>query len=151
MGTYFQRDIESTDDGDLVLDSNGDFKIASPIRTTAQAVNNFLLTNKGELLTDVNFGANLQSFYGDRNVVDTHRLMERSILAGLEVQKLIDPSDLSVDVIPIETDEAAIIIDIKGQFIDFEKTGAFGFIENNNGQVYGYKYPFLGGPLKRIE
>lgn len=151
MATYFKRDIESTDDGDLIIDSDGDFKVATPIRTVAQAINNFLLTNKGELLTDVAFGANLQAFYGSNNIVQTHQQMERQIVAGLQIQGIVDPNDLNVDVVPIETDEAAILVNLKGTFVDAENTGAFRFIDMSEGQSYGYLYPFLGGPLRRID
>lgn len=148
MAIYNLVDIETTDDGDLVIDSIGDFKIATPLRTLAQTINNIILTNKGELLTDTSFGANLQSFYGESNRPSTHQMMEQSIIQEVRNQGYIDLSDIEIDIVPIDQNEAALMVEIKGDFVDIETTGSFGaFMPKYNGVAMGYIYPFISGRI----
>lgn len=147
MGMYFTQDIESTDDGDIVVSDYGDIKLATPLRTVAQAIDWVILTNKGELLSEPSFGANIQSFYGDDNNAQTHQLMEMNIKEQLRLQGLIDLNDFDLDVIPIETDEAAIMVEVRGSFLDTDNaTGAYRkFIDDFDGLFRGYVYPFTSG------
>lgn len=148
-GIYVLQDLQVTDDGDLVMSEFGDLKIASPLRTVAQAIDWIILTNKGELLAEPRFGANIQSFYGDDNSPITHTHMETNILEEVRTQGLINMSDIDVDVVPIDTDEAAILVEIKGNFMDTESiTGAYQrFIDEFGGLTRGYVYPFTSGVI----
>jgi hypothetical protein len=148
MAFYTLSDIESTDDGDLVLDSIGDFKVATPLRTVAQAINNIILTNKGELLMEPSFGANLQQFKGHLNTQEIRSLMEKNIEVEVEKQGLIDRRDFSVDAVAVDINTVGIITTIRGVFPDVETTGAFGgILEIDQGLDMAYVYPFNGGPL----
>lgn len=146
---YVLQDLETTDDGDFVIADHGDLKVADPLRTVAQAIDWVILTNKGELLAEPDFGANIQAFYGDQNTEATHRMMETNIVEQLRVQGLVDIADLDVDVVPIEIDEAAIILELKGNFLDTTSaTGAYEqFIDNFDGLTRGYVYPFTSGVI----
>ena len=152
MAIYASQDLEVTDDGDLVISDFGDLKIASPLRTIAQGIDWIILTNKGELLSDPSFGANIQSFYGDPNTDEAHRMMELSIIEQARTQGLIDLADIDVDVIPVDTDEASIIVEIKGSFLDTESAeGAYQkLIDSFDGLVRGYIYPFTSGKIVPI-
>lgn len=152
MSLYFLQDVEATDDGDLVVSENGDLKLASPLRTVAQAIDWTILTNKGELLSDVTFGSNIQTFYGSHNSIDNHRLMESQIKQQLRLQGLIDMNDLEVEIMPIEQDEAAILVTVKGSYLDTESlTGAYTrYLPDFDGLVRGYLYPFLGGQIQAL-
>jgi len=152
MAIYALQDIEVTDDGDIVIDEFGEIKIASPLRTVAQAIDWVLLTNKGELVAEPSFGANIQSFYGDSNIGTTHQFMEASIIQELGMQGLVEIESTDIDVVPIETDEATILIHTKGNFLDTEsETGAFTrFIDQFDGVVRAYIYPFTSGTIKPI-
>lgn len=148
MAVYSLTDIEVTDDGDLVLDKLGDIKVASPFRTVAQLINTVILTNKGELLAEPGFGANLQTYYGSKNNPYTHQMMESEIIEEIRRQGYIDLSDISVDVLPIDINEAALMVEMRGQFIDTETTGAFGrFLPISDGVTFGYIYPFTSGRI----
>lgn len=148
MAIYALIDMQVTDDGDLVLDDIGDFKIASPSRTVIQCINNIILTNKGELLTDVNFGANLQTYYGSSNSRQNHQLMEREIIEEVRRQGYIELSDIEVDITPVDINEAAIIVEVKGQFIETEDTGSFGSLAvKYDGVSHAYLYPFTSGRI----
>ena len=151
MGIYLHTDVETTDDGDFIIDDLGDLKVASPMRTVAQAINNIILTNKGELLTDTSFGANLQQFYGDRNTEYTRHMMERNILSEVSNQGLIDRSDFSVDVVAVDISEAGIIATINGVFIDTSTGNLGGVIKVDNGIDMGYLYPFISGVITPVD
>lgn len=147
MSLYVLQDLETTDDGDLVA-SNGDLKIASPLRTVAQAIDQVILTNKGDLFTEPSFGANLDEFYGKPNIDANHRLMEQSIYQAVNEQNLISPSDIEIDIVPIDTDEAALLVEIKGKFLNIPSTGEVTFSSEFEGLVRGYKYPFTSGRIE---
>lgn len=148
MAVYSLIDLETTDDGDLAIDNIGDLKIASPFRTVVQAINNIILTNRGELLTDPSFGANLQAYYGEKNDAYSHQMIEREIIEEIRKQGYIDLADIDVDVVPVDINEAALLVSMKGQFIDTETTGAFGtFTPPYDGITMGYIYPFTSGRI----
>jgi len=147
MSLYVLQDLETTDDGDLVI-SNGDLKIASPLRTVAQAIDQVILTNKGDLFTEPSFGANLDEFYGKPNIDANHKLMEQSIYQAINEQGLISPGDIEIDIVPIDTDEAALLVEMKGNFLNLPATGEVTFNSDFDGLVRGYKYPFTSGRIE---
>lgn len=136
MSLYIATDIHTTDDGDLILDNIGDLKTAEPIRTVTQAVNALILTNKGDLLTDPRFGANLGNYYGERNTAYTRNLMEQDILASIRSQGLIDPADIEVDIIPLDVDKVTVMASINGTFMNLSATGSYNeYVTNYNDNV----------------
>lgn len=151
MAIYTDIDIEITDDGDLVLE-DGDLKSATPLRTTAQAIHIAILTNKGELATETLWGADIQTFYGERNTAETRNYIQLNILEALRTQGLIKLDDIEVDVIPTDIHKAAIIVSLDGSFINtdpnLDNYGAF--VSLPDGLTMAYAYPFTGGPLTRI-
>jgi len=152
MAIYILQDMQASDDGDLILDDHGDFKLASPLRTTTQAINTTILTNKGDIITDPLYGANLISFYGDTNNEQTHALMESTLKEALRIQSLVHISDIDIDVVPIDTDQAAVLVDLKGTFADTEDTtgAVLRPLPMDNGVSLGYIYPFTSGLISVI-
>jgi hypothetical protein len=152
MAIYTLQDIEVTDDGDLVISDFGDIKIASPLRTVAQAIDWVVLTNKGELFSDINFGANIQSFYGSDNAPPTHSLMEMTIADEIKRQGLISMSDFDVDVISTDINSASILIEMKGDFMETEDPDAayLDLVQEFDGLYRGYEYPFTSGVIKPL-
>ena len=150
MAFYVHTDIETTDDGDLVIDEIGDISVASPLKTATQAINNIILTNKGELLTDTSFGANLQQFYGNRNSREARALMERQIEAEVQRQALLDLADVSVDVVAIDVSDAAIIVNVRGAFVDTTTGNLGGIVQPDDGIEMGYLYPFASHTITKI-
>jgi len=145
-------DIETTDDGDILIDKFGDLKVASPLRTITQGINNVILTNKGELLMEPTFGANLQQFYGEPNVEEIRSLMERNIIGEVDRQQLMDPADVTVDAVAIDIDSVALITTVQGIYPEVEDTGNLGGLLNiDDGVTMAYIYPFTSGIIEKAE
>jgi hypothetical protein len=152
MGVYVNIDLEATDDGDLVLDAIGDLKIASPIRTMAQAVNTAVLTNKGDLIGDPLWGANLEDFIGERNTIQTREFMRLNIVDAIREQGLAVAEDVDIDVIPTDVNTVAILIIILGSYFNTElDNDNFGrFVQPEQGIEMAYNYPYIGGLITRL-
>lgn len=149
---YISTDIQTTADGDLVLNTAGDIKTADPIDTVSQAVNAVILTNKGDLLTAPSFGANIGNYYGERNNTITRTLMEQDILASIKSQGLIDPADIEVDIVPLDVDKVTVIVTVNGTFMTLNSTGqSNAYLTNfNNNIVMAYLYPYSSETIQRV-
>jgi hypothetical protein len=147
MAMYGIQDIEATDDGDIVLDDLGDIKIANPLRTMGQIVNWTILTNRGELVTDPSFGANLQQFYGERNTEATRNFMEKNIITELVERQIVTNTDLEVDVVALTPHEAAVFVSIDGEFIDTDDESQFAFLDADGTLDMAFEYPFTSGTI----
>ena len=150
MAIYFLQDIECTDDGDLVLDIAGDLKIASPMRTVAQAVNSLMMTDKGDLRTEPSYGANIGAYIGSRNSTMTRSMMGRDINNALVQQGLVSPIDFTVEVIPVDVDKIAIMLDVNGSFVYSPENYRGPLLSDRTmGINMAYIYPFSDGQIKR--
>jgi hypothetical protein len=152
MTIYILQDIETTDDGDLVIDTFGDLKVASPMRTIAQCVNNLLLTDKGDLKTEPSFGANIGSYIGSINNKTTQNLMQMDILQSAEDQGAVIPKDLTVDVIPVDVDKVGVIAEVRGSYLYQPSDGLFPISTTSvDGITMAYIFPFSDGVLRRVD
>lgn len=149
---YFARDIQTTDDGDIVLDNIGDVKVADPLRTVSQSINSILLTNKSDLLTDPLFGADIGKYYGERNTQATRSMIEQDIIMSIRDQGLIDPSSIEIDVIPIDVDKITIIASLNGVFFKPDSTGDYRHFTTttDNDVTMAYLYPFNSNQITRV-
>ena len=152
MAIYTSVDIQTTDGGDLLLDGVGDFKLADTRRTVAQAINNLLLTDKGELLTDQSFGANLGNYIGERNNDATRSLIQQEIMLSVRQQGLVDIRDFEVDVIPVDIGTAAVICTVNGAWFNTQPSGEFDttFLADLTDITMAYTYPFIKGTLSVV-
>ena len=149
MGIYFLQDIQTTDDGDLVIDSFGDLKIANPMRTLTQCVHNVLLTNKGDLRTEPAFGSNIGTYVGSNNTPMTRTSMERDILISFNDQGAVIPEDLNVDVVAIDIDKVAVMVDVKGSFLYTPTNSTEPLLSDMSmGINLAYIYPFANSQLE---
>jgi len=150
MGLYYSEDLETTDDGDLVIDGFGDLKIANPMRTIAQCLNNLLLTDRGDLRTEPSFGANIGSYIGRNNTAMTRNMMERDIIMSVRQQQAIIPEDFTVDVMPVDVDKVGIIASVDGSFLYQTETTLTPLLSDKSmGVNMAYIFPFADGQLKR--
>lgn len=150
MAIYFLQDMECTDDGDLVLDIFGDLKIASPMRTVAQSVNNLIMTDKGDLRTEPSYGANIGAYVGSRNSTMTRSMMSREINNALILQDLVSPLDFTVEVIPVDVDKVAVMLDVNGTFVYSPENYRGPLLSDRTmGINMAYIYPFSDGQIKR--
>ena len=152
MTIYILQDIETTDDGDLVIDTFGDLKVASPMRTMSQCMNNLMLTDKGDLKTDPTFGANIGAYIGSKNDQMTHRNMELDIMQASEDQGAAIPKDFTVDVVPIDVDTVGVIAQIKGAYLYQPTDGLTPLATTStDGVTMAYIFPFSDGVLRRAD
>lgn len=117
MAIYGERDIRTDLSGDLVVSSKGDLEIASSTRTSLEHVMWRLRTAPEDFTaTDTKIGANLGSFIGE-NVNESLLIeMEDQIRSSLQ-DRLLDPQDLFVTVVPISCDEVLVYTKVEGLFI----------------------------------
>lgn len=136
MGVYIFQDIASNFSGDLELSDNGDLKLASSLETY-KAVTNFMLrTDFEDYAPDGTVGCNLGSFVGATNDLDTHRDMEYNINRALQGQ-IFSKTDVSTDVIAIDVNEVACIVNIAGSYIVDNEVQHFDAIR------LAYSFPFI--------
>lgn len=115
-------DIESDSGGDIVLGDNGDFKIASSARSTAQVIQFRIQTETGDFAPDLEFGAGLDIVAGEPNSIRSHnRLMERARISLTRDGVFSDPS-LSIIVTAIGLNDVAMFILINDSIKDFTGT-----------------------------
>src|SRR5688500_2978996 len=111
MAIYSDRDLESSFQGDLEIDTKGDLKLANALDTHKAAANFVLRTDFGQYAPDRSVGCNLGSFIGKNNTPDNHRFMEYNIVKVL-AERIYSPTDVVVTVVPFDVNEALCLIDI---------------------------------------
>jgi len=111
-GTYSQRDIQITDDGDLVNDSNGDLLVADINRTIVQHVLLCLLTEFNDFDAYPEIGSTLESYIGENNTRETGDLIRREVIRALTSRSLFRADDLNVDIVPISSTDILIKLTI---------------------------------------
>lgn len=117
MAIYFGRDIETTVDGDLVINDRGDIQIADSYESAVQLLKNVMATDVGELRATPYFGANLGTLIGE----DTEPILERIPLLvreGLRRTEFLDPGDVRVDAYPIDIDKIVVFVDLLGVYVN---------------------------------
>ena len=152
MAYYTALDIETTDEGDIIIDGNGDLKVASPIRTMMQGINSAVLTNKGELYSEPTWGSDIIKFYSETNSAQTRNFIRMNIAEAIRQQGLAVPRDVEIDVIAVDINTAAILVTVIGQYLDIDPDSPnFGaFITPADDLTAAYTYPFISGELTRV-
>lgn len=141
---YTQVDIETNDDGELVLD-NGDLKMASVHRSISQSTLFVSLTDIGGYVPDPEFGGNLGSFIGKLSNTATWADMERSLRGGIVQQAILTGDTYQITVAPVDTDVAFVMLKLN---ITTEE--ALASDGEPKSVTYGFKYPFMTGDLEVI-
>ena len=136
MATYTSRDIQSTFEGDLVLDSNGDLKLANPLDTYKSAANFLLRTDFGAYAPDKSVGCNLGSFVGKLNTQENQEFMAYNINRVLQNQ-IFNVNDIEATVVPFDLEEVLCVVKIGGFYL------IDGIIQPVNGEVLTYTFPYI--------
>ena len=140
MSIYVDRDIQSSFNGDLVVDQKGDLKLANALDTYKSIANFILRTDNGDYSPDPSVGSNLGSFVGEKNTRDTHSHMEFSItksIAGI----VFSVADINVKVLPLDIDEAVCLVFLAGTFlIDGELT----YVQEDR---LAYSFPYIDADI----
>lgn len=138
MATYYDQDIATTFNGDLVLDGRGDLKIADTLETYKGAANFVLRTDYGDYAADNNVGCNLGTFIGEPNTPESHAKMENAINRTLQNQ-IFSNNDAVATVVPFDMEEALCIIQLAGTFLI---SGEFVQVHD---QKIAYTFPYIDG------
>lgn len=110
-------DLKMTEDGDLVVDENGDLALVYGDEQVAQQVLFILKTTIGDWTLSPNVGTSLEQFIGQPNISIVHAQIENEIALALTRENLlIFPN---VRAIPIAENEVFILVE-------------FGSIEDDN-------------------
>lgn len=139
---YASHDIETNDDGELVLE-NGDLSMATTYRSIVQSVLFMAMTDAGGYNPDPQFGSNLGTFFGKLSNTVTWSDMERSLRGGIIQQGVLAGNSYQINVVPVDTETALVML--KLQIATVED------LESDQEPVsitYGFKFPFLTGELE---
>lgn len=111
-------DIEMDDDGDLVVGSNGDLKVADTRRTVVQDVINRVRTQYDDLVPHPTFGSNVPVMHGEVNNSLNGSLIQSMITRALTYDGRFMPSDFMIDVIPTAEDTITVLVIFEALFED---------------------------------
>jgi len=99
--SYDEQTIEMTNDGDLVLNSSGDLKLASAQRTLEQNTLFRVLTDFADFYLHPEYGADLGELIGEQNTRENAEIGQDSIFKVLTQDGLVNPGDLRIRAVPI--------------------------------------------------
>ena len=138
MSVYISRDVETSFEGDLELDTKGDLSLADSLVTYKSACNFLLRTDFGHYAPNKSVGCNLGSFVGKNNTPENHRFMEYNINKVLK-EKIFSNSDVATTVVPFDMNEVLCLIDIAGAYL------IDNVIQVVETQRIAYTYPYIDG------
>ena len=141
---YFQRDIETNDDGELVLE-NGDLKMATVHRSIAQSTLFVSMTDIGGYVPEPEFGGNMGTFIGKVSNTSTWADMERSLRGGIIQQAILTGDTYQITVVPVDTDVALVMLKLQ-----INTDEALASDDQPQSITYGFKFPFMTGDLEVI-
>jgi len=110
MSEYLEQTIEMTDDGDLVLDSGGDLKLATAKRTLEQNVLFRVKTDFADFYPHPEFGADLGEMIGESNTRKNAEKGQGSIFRVLTQDGLVISGDLKISAIPLNQNKLVYAI-----------------------------------------
>ena len=112
------KDIRVDNDGDLQVDSNGDFKLADSRRTTAQDVMFRIRTQIGDYKPHPGLGANLATMYGKENNRYNGSMIEELVKRSLTIDSRFTPGEFKVDVVPVSKTTVSVFVVFNQIFTD---------------------------------
>lgn len=104
------EDLDTTD-GFLDGDGFGDIRSVSGIENIVQAINNRLVTERGELPLHPEYGTNMADIIGSANSDHVHKLVELEIYEALSYEDRIQ----NVEIVNIDVQGTSVMIDIRFQ------------------------------------
>lgn len=141
MGLYILRDIASTFSGDLQLNDRGDFNVSDSFDSQIGVVNFWLRTDHADYAAGIDIGVNLGEYIGENNTEETLEDMKDQTFDTL-IKNIIYPEDLRVEAVPFSHEEALLVLEVKGEYLDEE--GEFITVTP---QVLTYTFPYIEGSV----
>ena len=111
-------DIETDDDGDLVVDPRGDLKIASTRRTAIQSMIFRLRTIIGDYVPDASLGSDIPKMYGRPNTRHNGSLIASMAKRALTVDGRFSTNEFTLDVTPVSPESIIIVLRLINVFYD---------------------------------
>jgi len=136
MSIYQNRDVASSIEGDIELDSKGDLNLANSLETYKAAANFVLRSDFGDYAADKTVGCNLGSFIGLTNTPENHEFMEYNINKVLK-ERLFSTMDANATVVPFDMNEVLCVVNIGGSYL------IDGIIQTINGETLVYLFPYI--------
>jgi hypothetical protein len=116
------RDLEFSDDGDLLIDETGDLKLADAPRSVVQDIQFRAQNNYGDFEPNPLLAADLQRYRGHPNNRQTGEAIKEAVYYSLIRDGRFQRGDVFVDVVPYSQRAVAIFVfvmayveDIKGR------------------------------------
>lgn len=107
------RDIQTTDDGDLVVGANGDFTLASAARTVVQDIVFRIRTEANDFRIHPTLGADIAKYQGQKNSRAVADRIKAAVFKALVADGRFRASTVAVEVVPIEVDEVVLLVAIR--------------------------------------
>lgn len=140
MAIYSTSDIASSFSGDLCIADNGDIQVGDSLETYKSAANFLLRTDYGDYAPNGNVGSNLGNYIGEVNKTETYSSMERDARNSLIID-LFEKTDVSVDVVPFDINEALVVVSLAGYFmVDNELT----YVQDER---ITFSFPYIDGNI----
>ena len=108
MAIYDHIDMETSPNGDFVLSSSKDFKMAEPSGCLKQDIMFRARTDLNDFEPHPNIGADLQRFIGQVNSRETAEKAENRLFDSLTKDNRIYIKDLRVKSVPLSRDKIAL-------------------------------------------
>ena len=140
---YADRDINTTENGDLIVD-NGDLAISTASESLLRTINFCLLTEYGDYKPERHFGASPEKFMGYPNSSITRSNIRLHIDYFLKNQGILLGSTHTLNVIPVDNHDVAVILKINEMIIETSDDAA------PKEYIMAYKYDFNNGTLEAV-
>lgn len=145
MSTYFARDLQTFDDGEL--DIGDDINVAGARQSQRQLVINLLQTTRGNWRTMPRFGWGGEHYVGRPNNPLTHRLMMDDLNVSVSHVDDIDALDVEVAISVLDgpSNTAIIVLRHAGTFIEED-----GYTPTDT-LALGWEYSYRTGEIVPLE
>ncbi len=140
---YGNRDISTTENGDLIAD-NGDLAISTASESLLRTVNFCLLTSYSDYKPEKHFGASPDKFIGQQNDRTTRNEIRLHIDYYLKNQGLLMGSTHRLNILPVGNHEIAVILKINTLIIESSTEAS------PQEMIIAYKYDFNNGTLEAV-
>ena len=101
MATYNEIDITMSPDGDLVLDSRKDLRMAAPSGVVKQDITFRARTEYDDFTPHPDIGADLPSLVGEPNSKENALMAEEKLFTSLTKDNRFNHNDIRVKAVPI--------------------------------------------------
>lgn len=122
MALYYDRDIETTFAGDLLVDARGDLKMAESAESHLSALKVMMSCDRGELAGHPAFGSNLGSLVGMTDVAEVLRRVPILVREAIAEQGVIAPTDVLVKAFQVDVDKVVVYLLVNGRFLQADGT-----------------------------